>query len=229
MAISVTNVASGTTGTAFVQSSSFTSVTGNLYFATCIANKNTAATAGYSPVPATGLGIAWTQINTNIVSTIFDTMALFYGVCTAGATGVIQVNFNTGSTTGGRVIIDSVTGASSSPIIQAVSNSVATTVSPVSIALAAFSDAGNGAYAAWFCSAASPTNLFAPKSGWTTGLILNPAGSNNREATEWIATNDTTPNESWTLSAGNVYGIAVEVGIPITFAKNSLMLLGCGT
>ena len=231
MAIVVSNVTKGGTWlTSTNTTGSITTVTGQLYFTYIYDQNNSTASISNS------LGISWTQIGSTISDSYNPGKAyLFYGVCTSGATGTFTITYS--STSGGQYNIDTCTGASSTPIVQTVTSSTGITSPPISITLSAFGSSNNGAYACWIAGGTSvATPSFTSKAGWTT-VTNNYVSTSISEivSTEYIGSNDTTPNEGFSTTWGpTCYGWAVEIAVPIvtnaytTTVINSLAMMGCG-
>ena len=76
------------------------------------------------------------------------------------------------------------------------------------------------------------------KGGWTELNALDTSlGANAPSLTQcFIASNDTSPNETFTGTGANAYGFAVEIQAGVSSVidaftctiKNSVMLMGCG-
>ena len=224
MAIVVSNVTSGSTTGSSSATASITTVTGQLYFTYMFSY------VGATPSMSNGLGLIWTQIGSTITDGSGFTFILYYAVCTSGATGTLTATVSAFG--GGFWVIDTCTGTSGSPIVQTVTNTSGTTTSPISITLATFGSVSNAAYAAWVIDAA-PTGTITPKSGWTAAKASAVFLTGYQTASEYIASNDTSPNATFTGTATGAYGWAVEIAVPVINAsnctiKNSMMMMGCG-
>lgn len=223
MAISVSYFLSGTGGATTV-TTSLTTTTGRLYLAALTSSSST------TPTISNGLGLTWTLVGTPITVSS-NSFVIYSAICGAGATGTLTV---TGHILGTGYFLNEVTGASTfAPIVQNVQTPSAVSTSPINLTLGSFSRANNGTYLIAFINTNSgslPTSI-TPKTGWT---LINPSfGPSYNLASEFIATNDTTPSLAWTGgSFNNAVGMAMEIAIDVpptsTTIKNSLMLTGVG-
>jgi hypothetical protein len=203
MAIVCSTVTSGSSASSTASTASVTTVTNQLYFATVF------GAVGANPNLSTGNGVTWTQITT-VFSTGSSDVGFWYGVCTAGATGTFTANLGTG---GGFWLIDTCSGVDTSgTIVQSVKGTAAST-SPITITLAAFGNASNGAYAVFPASFTLTQPTLSPKAGWTAVKTTTTVSSGSLAiASEYIASNDTSVQETWTGGSGvTLVGWAVEI------------------
>lgn len=165
---------------------------------------------------ATGNGLTWVKI-TNIIGVTNGTnrcLTLFRAMGAAPSAGAITIDL--GGVTHTACIwsvaefagIDTSGTNGSGAVVQSATQEGAASATSVTVTLAAFGDAGNGAYGGFQHNTNEVTS---PGSGFTE--IHDVAISENSTGleSEWIATNDTTVDCSWASATNTSSGVAIEI------------------
>lgn len=207
-------------------------------FLAVFSTAQTAANFG-PPSSVTGNSLTWTQDYTTGDAASGLNLSVFRAYVTGSSSGTIAINHATsrsrctwmllevdGADTGGT------NGANS--VVQIATNSdLSSTAATITVTLAAFGNAANGAvafHAGLLASASVPTATAG--SGWTEvgseAAISNDGGVSGGLEAQYRTDNDTTADVTWSANLG-MYSIAMEIKAAggATYTPRS-MLLGVG-
>lgn len=208
MAMTVANLISGQghiSSGSTVATASGTTTTGRLYIACLSSDKQ-------NPTIANANGVTWTLLAT--WSNNGDFHRIYYGICSAGATGTWTIT--AGTVANYLYIIDEGSGVTWPSVAAPCRNAVThtqTSSNPITTTLGSFLDAGNGTYFFAVDDQNSGKTL-TKKAGWSDAKTsLSATSIIATAATAWIASNDTTPNmtDSTTTDISSCCGLELNL------------------
>lgn len=202
--------------------------------------ENDASLTGDATISGNGLTwVAITAVNFNgggPSDTNFRRLVLYRAMGTSPSSGAITITWpqtigacswhvvevsgiDTSGTNGSGAIVQSATNSN---------NDEPETATSLTVTLAAFASASNGALS---CFSTTASEAITHDPGWTELADTAGTSPNSSLESQWRADNDTTAASSWTTAA-KVGGIAIEIkvagAVPVVAARHDLLLLGVG-
>jgi len=194
--------------------------------------------SGAIPDPAiTGNGLTWVAINRkdyNTVGTPVEHVFIYRALGASPSAGAVTIDTSAvGAQTSASWAITEFSGIDTSgtngsgAIVQSAtaSGDASTGLTPT---LSAFGNANNGAF---MCTGVSDNTGVTPEGTWTE---LSDTGNNDGGGadtfglqSQWIASNDTSPNATWTSMDAAAIAVEIKAAASAVVQQN-LMLMGVG-
>lgn len=215
---SLTSHTDATDATSYVTASSYTPAANRLVIAAVLNSKGASAD---TPTGA-GNGLTWVQIATLPFSSNRRRLTIFRAMGASPTNGAFTADFAGATQTGCAISITEFAGVDTSgtngsgAVVQNATNT-GTAVSSLTVTLAAFGSANNGAYAAF---GAVATVAITHDSGWSEIHDISFTPPSGALETQWIATNDTSAVGTMSSGTADMGGIAIEIKAAAVAGEN---------
>lgn len=215
MAVTHTLLTSGssTTDTTSYATASITPGANKLILAWVVPVRNSGTTG---TVTLSGNGLTWTQVRTEIGSTVSMRGALFRAMGASPTAGVVTITTSAQSNGCTWILseFDGVvtTGTDGADAVVQSNGTNSASATSLSVTLSAFADAGNATFGAF---GHRNSDAVTGGSGFTEIADVLGTGPDSGSQTEWRADNDTSVDASWT-NATVCVAVAVEIKAAVT-------------
>lgn len=162
----------------------------------------------------TGASMTWTQVVTKVQAGNTRRITIFRALNAVGGSGALTIDFAGQSQTNCNWALDEFQGMwlegtnGDAAIVQTAGNDNTGTNTGITVTLGAFRNVRNAVYAG---VRASPATVVVTKKSTFTELSNFTPASGGVLETEFLASNDTTPNWTWPSASVNIVAVAVEI------------------